>query len=282
MNIAVLGSNCKFSSDLAIQLNNLKKSSLVYRYDLLADFKKSVPLYKSLVNNSNSKKVPREVDIDFEGDFVVNPTKETKVSPMGEYVGDVEKSFIEILNEEERIKNFKLLESTFNLLNMEVDNSTTYDVQCTKSKVREAVKNGESFSPNLLNIINIYSGVLNQKMLDVILETNPLTVIIKVNNEGFLPLAVTDKYLDDLVEKNPQTIVLKVSSIKELLLNNFFISTFNLNEKKKERKKKEEDKEEQKAVTLTENDLNVFLNEMAHQPAVGVVHHMGHMVANAA
>jgi hypothetical protein len=277
MNIAVLGSNCKFSSDLAIQLNQLKQSSLVYRYDLLADFKKSVPLYKSLLNNTKDHK-SEAVDVDFEEQTVLDaPTKkEIKTSALGEYVGDVETSFIEVPKKEEELKKFKILKTTFDMLDIEVSNFIPiYSVQCAIKKLIDARKNSEMFTSNLLNIINVYSGILNFQTLNLLLSDNPLTLIIKVKNDDtFLPCTITKEQLSELTKKNPQAIILEVSSVHELLMNNFFIATFNLKEKKERKEIVEEQKEVIGEIHNLLANHDGFLQHMMNQGGAGMMAQM--------
>jgi hypothetical protein len=242
MNIAVLGSNCKFSSDLAVRLNLLKKSSLVYRYDALASFKKDIPLYSNLlsINNGNKKGAAEPVDMDMEIDVLLEATFKTVVdrSSLGQYIGDVETQFIDITNAENSDK-VKILRSIFDTLNTKVDDTTpSYGEACVGKKLKENIRNSAMFSSNLLNIINVYSGIITKPMLNLLLGVDPLTLIIRVkNNNTFLPCTITDEEISEVKKKNPQVIILEVSTSEELFLNNFFIATFGLNkvqEKKKE------------------------------------------------
>jgi hypothetical protein len=233
MNIAVLGSNCKFSSDLAARLNQLKKTSLVYRYDILSSFKKDIPLYRSLLdrNQINSK----SIDVDYEEE---EPIKQSARTHLGEYIGDVETRFLNITEETKKTDDFKTLGIIFSALNTKgVDTTTTtYGEQCVIKKLKESARNSQLFTSNLLNMINVYSGILTNSMMGKLLERDPLMVIVKVKGGNtFLPCCVDDTYLDELVQKNPQLIVLEASSVKELLTNNFFISAFNLNAKETEK-----------------------------------------------
>lgn len=236
MNIAVLGANCKFSSDLAVRLNQLKKSSLVYRYDILADFKKDIPLYKSLlISGPVSNK--QYIDIDDEVEMPENILRLKDRSPLGEYIGDIETRFLDTSLEGNNTK-IEILRTVFNTLNIKIEGVTTYGEQCTRKKYYESEKNSQLFLSNALNILNVYSGIVSTKMLNFLVERDPLTVIVKVkNSNGFILCDITDEDLEEITKKNPQSIVLKVNSLNELLKNNFFISTFNI---KEEKEKKEE------------------------------------------
>lgn len=247
MNIAVLGSNCKFSSDLAVKLNELKKSSLVYRYDALASFKKDIPLYKTLLNmNGNNAKKACAIDIDNDEIIVQEPIfrKIVDRSPLGQYIGDVETVFLDITTENKESDKIKTLRSMFEMLNTKVDNTLSYGDTCIRNKVLQSSLNNAVFSSNLLNIINVYSGIITKSMLNVLINVDPLTLIVKVKNDNcFLPCTIVDKELSELREKNPQIIILEVSSCDELFKNNFFLSTFGLNKEIIKEKQKEAVKE---------------------------------------
>jgi hypothetical protein len=250
MNIAVLGSNCEFSSDLAVKLNLLKKSSLVYRYDALSSFKKDIPLYRSLLTNNSCKKEVRDVDIDNEIDLDT-PTINTvsNRSPLGQYVGDVETLFLRINDNNKESNELKALRSIFEALNTKVNNVQSYAEVCMRNKINENRRNNEMFTSNLLNIINVYSGVITLPMLNTLLAIDPLTLIIKVkNNNELLPCNITKEELSTIRSKNPQSIIIEVSSCDELFKNNFFIGAFGLNEK--EEKRTVEVKEQKEAVVV--------------------------------
>jgi len=246
MNIAVLGSNCKFSSDLAVKLNQLKNSSLVYRYDALADFKKEVPLYKSLL--LSEKESARDVEPDLLNHMIpahVEPTERDKnKTALGEYIGDVETLFLSSSPSEEEQKSYDTLKSIFNVLNTKVKkNIFSYGEQCINKKIAEYRKTTELFSSNVLNVISVFSGIVDSSMLDVLIGRESMMVIVKVKKgDSFLPCTITEKDLDTIKNKNPRIIVLEVSSVNELLSNNFFISTFNLKNKKQEKEKVENKK----------------------------------------
>lgn len=249
MNIAVLGSNCKFSSDLAVQLNHLKKTSLVYRYDALADFKKEIPLYKSLLTTVCSKKSSEQPESE----------KLKKTTVFGEYIGDVETLFLDIPDEKETKKreNFETLEFIFKALDVKIDNVPTYSTQCIIKKLKDSKKIPEIYTSGVLNIINIYSGILNVSMLTKLLDNDPLTIIIKVKGQrGFLPCNITEDDLQEITKKNLQTIIVETLSVGDLLKDTFFISTFNLNNKEY---KKEQETKPSKAVDITQGILPYIL-----------------------
>jgi hypothetical protein len=134
------------------------------------------------------------------------------------------------------------------------------------NKLNESKRNNEVFSSNLLNIINVYSGIVTLPMLNTLLKTDPLTLIVKVKNDNeFVPCTITKENLSEIQIKNPQSIVLEVSSCDELLNNNFFINTFGLNKSKEEKPIKTEEKKE--AVVVEPPQHNLIHHNLIH--AVG-------------
>lgn len=227
MNIAVLGSNCKFSSDLAIQLNRRKKSSLVYRYDALADFKKTFPLYRSLTNKERTHDRVERLNVD------VPQESRKDIIALGEYLGDVETQFIN--NKDKYKEEIKMLNTAYATLNMPIkdDSQFSYADSCVLKKVKEMNRNTELFASNTLNIINVFSGIITCQQLAYILSSTSLLLIVKVKNgDSFIPCEVTNEQLEEIKQKHLQVIILEVSSLDELFKNNFIISTFNLEKEK--------------------------------------------------
>jgi hypothetical protein len=263
MNIAVLGSNCKFSSSIAAKLNKLKKTSLVYRYDALADFKKSIPLYASLLSETRFDKGPVD-DVD-------TPTEERlqkgSVPHLGEYIGDVETQFAVCTDKVK--ETVDALRVTFNALNVKVKNQGTYGSNCVDNKLKEVKRNSDLLKANTLNIINVFSGIITQDMLTSLLEHSPLTLVVKVkSSDTFLPCTITEEDLNEVKKKYLQTIVLEVSSLDELFKNNFIISTFNLEKEKIEKKPVEEEKK----MSTEEYGVLLHADPILHRLDPNIIH----------
>lgn len=224
MNIIVLGSNCKFSSDLSVKLNQLKDSSLILRYDVLSNFKKNVPLYSKIV--SENKNI-------LENLFSV-----------GNYAGDVEVSFYDSsINNKEVEKNIKTLTTIFNSINpSDTEYKDSFLYASLRDKIKECMRLSSSVESTTLNIINVFSGIMNKEMLVHVLSKLPTSLIIKVKGtKTLLPDSFEEKDLKETTKISDSSILLEVNSVDELLRNDFFKETFNL-KNNKEKKQKEETK----------------------------------------
>lgn len=229
MNIIVLGSNCKFSSDLSVKLNQLKDSSLILRYDVLSNFKKNVPLYSKIV--SENKNILKEKQL--ENSFSV-----------GNYAGDVEVSFYDSsINNKEVEKNIKTLTTIFNSINpSDTEYKDSFLYASLRDKIKECMRLSSSVESTTLNIINVFSGIMNKEMLVHVLSKLPTSLIIKVKGtKTLLPDSFEEKDLKETTKISDSSILLEVNSVDELLRNNFFKEAFNL-KNIKEKKQKEETK----------------------------------------
>lgn len=218
MNLIFVGS-CLESSALARGLNNKLSNSLVYRHDLLASLK-NIPL-----------------------DSTDNP--DSRIPNVGDYLGDIEAI------DPSRVEKGTLdtLKTTFEFLAKSRSTAkVSFEQMLVKESLNKFSKRVVAFDSVSLSVVNIFSGIINKKILSNLISEIDNTIIINMSNntDKFFDINITEQDIENIIEEKNKGIFLGTfKSINELLSSDEFTSLFSDFKEEKEVKQQETKKAEE-------------------------------------
>lgn len=237
MNLIIVGS-CSDTSALASGLNKRLSNSLVYRHDLLASLK-NIPLGNSFENSRDT------------------------LSNAGEYLGD-----IETINPN-TVKKGTLdkIKTAVHSLITSSSNEDSFEANFIKESLNKFSKKVITFNSVSLSIVNVFSGVINKKMLEnlIPLIDNPLIVNISDKEHPLFDISITEKEINQVIEEKGDGMFLGTfKDISSLLNSSDFKSLFSDYEEKKVEPEEVKEKKEATASagTITATTANGFMAQM--------------------